>query len=371
MTAVRVAGHAVLDDEAALRAGDPQDMLALVAAAGSQVGQGRRAAAAAGVEALRERVRPRTLVVAGMGGSAASGDVLAALTGEESPLPVFVHRGYGLPGWVGAEDLVIGVSCSGSTAETLSAVEEANRRGVPTLGVGAADSPIARAVLAGGGRHVAVAPAGHSPRGCLWSLATPLLITADILGVGRFPGTVLDAVASALDEVATACAPHVPRSRNPAKDLAARLIGDLPMVWGFTPLSGVAATRFVNQLAENANTPALAGSSSEAQHNQIVALDGPFGRRGARGQTGLHLVLVQDSAADGAAARRVELSLELAAEAGVPASSLRAPTVTGTSPAAELAALIGLGDFASVYLALASGIDPTPVAPITDLKARM
>jgi glucose/mannose-6-phosphate isomerase len=37
----------------------------------------------------------------------------------------------------------------------------------------------------------------------------------------------------------------------------------------------------------------------------------------------------------------------------------------------RLASLVGLVDFASVYLALAYGIDPTPVAAITELKARI
>jgi hypothetical protein len=33
--------------------------------------------------------------------------------------------------------------------------------------------------------------------------------------------------------------------------------------------------------------------------------------------------------------------------------------------------MIGVVDYASVYLGLANGIDPTPIAPIDDLKRAM
>ena len=37
----------------------------------------------------------------------------------------------------------------------------------------------------------------------------------------------------------------------------------------------------------------------------------------------------------------------------------------------RLASLIGLADWASVYAAVALGIDPTPIGPINELKARI
>jgi glucose/mannose-6-phosphate isomerase len=40
----------------------------------------------------------------------------------------------------------------------------------------------------------------------------------------------------------------------------------------------------------------------------------------------------------------------------------------GSSPLERLASLIGLIDYASVYLAFAQGLDPTPIAPIVQLK---
>ena len=39
--------------------------------------------------------------MAGMGGSAAGGDLLAACAAERLDVPVLVHRGYGLPALAG------------------------------------------------------------------------------------------------------------------------------------------------------------------------------------------------------------------------------------------------------------------------------
>ncbi len=61
--------------------------------------------------------RPRLVVVAGMGGSAASGDLLIGCAAERLDVPVLVHRGYGLPAMAGERDLVIASSYSGDTAE--------------------------------------------------------------------------------------------------------------------------------------------------------------------------------------------------------------------------------------------------------------
>src|SRR4051794_382696 len=81
-------------------------MLRAVATSAAQVRRGLTAARDAGLDTLAEDGRPRAVVLAGMGGSGIAGDVVAAMAGTSSPVPVVVHRGPGLPGWVGAADLV-------------------------------------------------------------------------------------------------------------------------------------------------------------------------------------------------------------------------------------------------------------------------
>src|SRR6266705_1242661 len=90
-----------------------------------------------------ESGRPRAIVVAGMGGSGIAGDILSAVCGRGCPVQVTTVHDYHLPGWAGVADLVIAVSCSGSTQETLAAAHEAARRGCRLAAVGAAGSALA------------------------------------------------------------------------------------------------------------------------------------------------------------------------------------------------------------------------------------
>ena len=134
--------EAVLDDAQAMEQADPGQMLRAVASAGAQVRQAATAAAEADLGRLVADGRPRAVVVTGMGGSGISADVLAAVAGSGCPVPIVPVRGYTLPGWVSAVDLVAAVSCSGSTEETLTVAAEAARRGCRMLTVGAVGSPL-------------------------------------------------------------------------------------------------------------------------------------------------------------------------------------------------------------------------------------
>lgn len=364
----------LLDTPAELAAADPGGMLPAVASAAAQVREAATFCAEAGVEALSRDDRPRSVVVLGMGGSGIAGDVLAAVAGISCPVPVLSHKGHGLPTWVGAADLVIAVSSSGTTEETLSGLEEAVRRGCRLLVVAAAGSPAE--ALASRGRALFVpASQGRQPRASVFSLSTPLLIAGDALGLLSCSREDVEATAVLLEQLATRNRPDADTVLNPGKTLALSLSDRVPVIWGSSPLAGVAAYRFACQLNENAKVPATYGVLPEAGHNQIVAFDGPF-VAGPRdifadpdeddGRTGLHLVLLRDTEEHPAVARRALVSRDLARSRGVEVSELIAE---GLSPFQRIASLVAVGDWASTYLALAEGLDPTPVEAITELKA--
>jgi glucose/mannose-6-phosphate isomerase len=151
----------------------------------------------------------------------------------------------------------------------------------------------------------------------------------------------------------------------------------------------VAAARFACQLNENANYPAIAGVLPEANHNQVVTFDGPFAAGphaadlgpadlgaadlGAAGPAGappvpLRLILLRDTQEHPQVARRREESARIAADRGIEVTELAA---SGDLPLKRLASLVQLIDYAAVYLAIAIGIDPTPIAAIQELKARI
>jgi glucose/mannose-6-phosphate isomerase len=392
----------LFDDTDALAAADPADMLRQVASAAAQVRESARAAAEAGIDRIAADGRPRSLVVTGMGGSGIAGDVLAAVCGTGCPVPVVAVRGYHLPGWVGPTDLVIAVSCSGGTEETLATAAEAVRRGCRLLAVGGAGSPLHDIAVQAGAPFVPVRSAGQ-PRSTLWGLSVPPLLAARALGLLRLPDEVLETTAQRLERVAHDCGPASESYANPAKEIALRLAGSIPMIWGSSPLMGVAAYRFACQLNENAKYPAVYGQLPEANHNQVVAFDGALAGGGAdadlfrdrveeppaarpgedprHGYAGpaeldqpepaavrLRLVVLRDHDEHPQVARRREVSVELAAARGIPVTELAAE---GDHPMERLAGLVGLVDYVTVYLALALGVDPTPVEAIGELKIRI
>ncbi|HEU5156255.1 MAG TPA: SIS domain-containing protein [Streptosporangiaceae bacterium] len=362
-----------LDDVAALGAADPGDMLRQVAAAAAQIREAQFRTAEAGIGALAAGGRPRALVIAGMGASAISGDVLAAVCGTGCPVPIVTVRGYRLPGWVGAADLVIAVSRSGATEETLAVAAEAVRRGGRLLCVGAEGSPLADIAAQASGLFVPVRSAGP-PRAALWALTVPLILTARSLGIADVSDDVLESTAQRLEEVSHRCRPSSESFINPGKQLASELGGALPMVWGTSPLAAVAACRFACQFNENAKYPCVYGALPDVAYHQVATLDGPFGgseddffRDRADGGQGLHVIVLRDVEEHPEAVKQREGSVELARARGIPVTEFMAE---GAHPLERVATLIALADYTTVYLAIALGIDPTPVAAVQDLKAR-
>jgi len=364
---------AVLDDPVALEAADPGGVLRAVASSGAQVRAALGEGADAGIDRLREEGRPRGMVVAGLGGSGVVGDVVATLATPGCPVPIQSRRGYTLPGWVGPLDLVAVVSCSGTTEEALSLATDAVRRGSRLAVVSAAGSPLANLAEQAGAAFLPVEAGSRAPRANLWAMAVPLLRAAHELRLLDASRPALEAVADRLDELATVCRPASESFLNPAKTLALDLAGTLPLVWGSSDLAGVAAYRLTCQLNENAKYPAIHGALPEPNHNQVVTFAGPYadsladpvvGSAGPR----LRLVLLRDGEEHPRLARRCTASRQLAEEAGVPVSELRAE---GSHPLLRLAQLVATGDFASVYLALLLDIDPEPITPLTELKERI
>jgi glucose/mannose-6-phosphate isomerase len=394
-----------LDTPDVIETADPADMLRQVASAAAQVRTALRLCTETDLSAFAPDARPRAIVVAGMGSSGLAGEMLNAMTGLNSPVQVVLSQAERLPGWVGAADTVVAVSCSGSTPETLAIAAEAARRGCRLAGVGTEGSPLHRIAEQARAPFIPVVPAGL-PRSMLWALAIPLLVIADRLGVTRIGPDVYELAASRLEEVSHQCRPASESFVNPGKSLALDLVGAMPMVWGTSVLSGVAARRFASQLNENAKYPAIAGVLPEAAHNQVAAFDGPFAPHSSRlsapgraepgspltspddadisglpgwdldyeeteqasGFTALRLVLIADPGENPRVGAQRAAVTELAGQRGVGMSEL---AMDGEHPLVRLAGVVQLTDYASVYLAIASGIDPGQTVAIQDLQTRI
>jgi glucose/mannose-6-phosphate isomerase len=341
----------VLDDPAELARRDPGAMLGEVAGAGDQARVALRAAQAAPLVGPL----PEVVVVAGMGGSGIAGDVLAALAFGESAVPVLAVKGDRLPAFVGPGTLLVAVSYSGDTAETLSAVSQGLAAGARLVAV-TSGGALAELAASRGAPSVGI-EGGRMPRAALWSLAVAVASAAEAAGVLPPLTDQVCAAADALDQEAAALGPSVATAANPAKQAALRLAGRLPVVWGSGQLGAVAATRFRTQCNENAKISVVSGPLPEANHNDVMGLEGGLGQ-------GRELVLLRDEPGeherDG---RRVQAVLEAL---GIGDPLLR--TAGSGPPLARLARLTAFADFTSTYLGIVSGVDPTPIRTLDQVK---
>jgi glucose/mannose-6-phosphate isomerase len=349
-------GAAVLDDKERLADADPGGMLGELAGAGDQA----RAALGAAQVASLVGPHPEVVVVAGMGGSGVAGDVLAALAFASSAVPVQAVKGDRLPGFVGPGTLLVAVSFSGNTAETLSAVEQGVAAGARVVAV-ASGGALAELARGRGSPLVTVAaPPGRMPRAALWSLLVPVCSAAEGAGVLPPLHDEVHAAADALDAEAAALGPAVPTDANPAKQAAVRLLDRLPVVWGSGQLGAVAATRFRTQCNENAKIPVVSAALPEANHNDVMGLEGGLGPDRV-------LALLRDEAGEH---ERDGLRIAAVLEAlGVDDPVVRR---AGEGPGlVRLARLTAFTDFASTYLAIARGVDPTPIRTLDRVKAAL
>jgi glucose/mannose-6-phosphate isomerase len=274
-------------------------------------------------------------------------------------------------------DVVIGVSCSGMTEETLSTTAEAGRRGARVITIGAAGSDLEKLSNSiSGAVHFAIDAKGRSPRASLWTHATPLLMVANALGIAHIDEKEFEIAADLMDELSVANGPSVPLGENPAKALALSCAGSLPMVWGTGMIGATSAARFMAQLAENSKIPAAHGELPEVGHNQIVTFDGVLAGGAPakdifRDDEGVidrrtHLYILRDTNEHPAVEKRIGIVSQIASDRDVPVTLLQA---TGIHPISRLASLIVPTDWASVYAGLALGIDPSEISTINQLKA--
>lgn len=353
----------------ALTTDDP--MLATVEGSATQWAQAVRLA-----ERARVPTGPhRAVVVAGMGGSGVAGDVAALVAARGAAVPVMAVHGPELPAFVDDRDLVVLVSHSGGTAETLACARQAVAAGADLVAVTAGGELAARVEAADG--TVVRVPDDAPPRASVALLTVPVL--AALEGSGALPACLDDCrrIPGALEPLVTRwrdvggahAAGGDPSgdgdsagATEPEPLALARAMGPgAPTFLGVDAVTGVVASRARNQIAENAKRPASAAELPEADHNELVGWAG-------RGAGQAELVVLRPVSEPPDIARRAQATLELAGH-GFAAVHEHRLGADGVLPA--IAAGFLFVDLLSVHLALLDGVAPTPVTAIDELKRRL
>lgn len=306
---------------------------------------------------------PRSIVLAGMGGSAVAGDLLSRLVEKRVPVPFVVCRNYDVPGLVGPDTLFLVSSFSGNTEETIAAALQAYRRKarivcITTGGEVAKFAQRRKLPLIGIPRHDPNLP----PRAALGYSLMPLVMLFASLGMYPKANAELRETRALLDSLCARLHPEVRTGGNQAKQLAKSLFGKIPVIQGTAGVMGAAAYRWRTQLNENSKRLAISSEYAELNHNEVVGWELPK-------QMGSKFEVVALSRPDD----HPHLQARVRITAGMVRRKARMHVLQaeGKSPLAQLLWAVCLGDFVSLYLAFLNGVDPATIDNINELKSSL
>ncbi len=294
------------------------------------------------------------VVYAAMGGSAAAGQ-MAAIWPDLS-VPFEVVRGYKIPAYVGQQTLVIAASYSGNTEETLEAVDHA------------ADAGAQIAVITSGGKLAALArergyplavlPETRHPRFAGFSNLMALTSLLERAGLCSINHSELTAVTDFLHTETENWLPTVATVQNLAKQIAQECMGK-SVVLCSGPRLASAAYKWKIAINENAKQVAWQSVLPESDHNELS------GWSKQPEQKPYAIIELHSRLEHPRIQKRFELNAQLLS--GVRPSPI-VVDVKGDTPLQQLLWATVLGDFVGVYLALLSGLDPTPLPLVDKLK---
>jgi glucose/mannose-6-phosphate isomerase len=300
----------------------------------------------------------QSLVVAGMGGSATGGDLLADLVmAMKIPFPVTISRDFDVPSWTDNRTLVLVSSYSGDTEEAISAFYSARERGACIV-----------AFTTGGTlMHLAQTsqcPVIHidhqgEPRTAVgWGFMALIAVLQTLRRLPGMKGEIAEGT-QFIDKLAQQYYPATLTKENPAKSLAIDLYERLPIIYGAGLLSAV-ARRWKTDINENAKSWAVSEIIPELDHNAVTAYRLPdFARRNVT------IIRLRSSFQDPRTEVRFQAIAELLDQAGVEHKDVIAQGVT---PLSHILSALCLGGWVSYYLGLLYGVNPSPTPGLDYVK---
>ena len=285
----------------------------------------------------------------GMGGSSITGNYVATLLSEESEIPLLIVRNYTIPAYVNTNWVVIAVSYSGNTEETLAALSMATKMGCRTF------------VMASGGKMANEAKhslihlhKGLQPRATLpLMLSAVLPITETLLGLERTNFQVLEKML--INKAATwkdwLASPN---------EVAHLFIEKIPLFIGAEHLVPV-AYRAKCQINENSKALAFYSEIPESNHNEIESFVDTYG-------CSVIPIFLRSSFESPATHKRCDVTFDLYNEMGLSPMNLK---IDGKRKLEEMLLLTHFLDMVSLELAELRNVDPVSVEKIKELKHRL
>jgi glucose/mannose-6-phosphate isomerase len=284
------------------------------------------------------------VVACGMGGSGVGAAILKGILRQEMNVPFETYNSYSLPGHVDRNTLVLCVSFSGNTEETLACAREAKRKKAYVVAV-TTGGKLAKEVK----DHIIVPKRSPQPRmGSAYLILPCLIVLEQLLLVENKHREVGEAVDLIKKEQK--------RMEAKAKELAIKMKGKLPVVYADEGLAAV-AYRFRTDVNENAKQFALSHFLPEHNHNEINA------RLGLE-KSGCEVILLRHRNESRKTKKRFSVVKRIMGRHW----NITEVELKGKSMIAAALYALQLSSLASYYLSLANGLDPEPVPDIAILK---
>ncbi|MFW9904148.1 MAG: bifunctional phosphoglucose/phosphomannose isomerase [Candidatus Thorarchaeota archaeon] len=296
------------------------------------------------------------ILICGMGGSAISGEYLSVYLKKQLDIPVIVNRNYDIPAFTSKNTLIILISYSGNTEETISCLITAVKKLAKIIGVGSGGTlenfckkynlpffPI---------------PSGYQPRASFPLLFFPLLKILHSLKLLPLNQSAIDETLSIFRQMREEFDSKIPIVSNKAKQIAQKLFGRIPVIW--SPFSCV-ANRMKCQFNENSKILALAEEIPELNHNHIVGWESwekenPF------------LLIIYRFQEEHP---NVDLRFEITKEILKDKVEIIEIVTQGKSFLSQLFSATYYGDYISMYLAILNNQNPNTVKSIVYLKNQL
>jgi glucose/mannose-6-phosphate isomerase len=289
------------------------------------------------------------IVFGGMGGSGAIGDMFASIL-SKTKIHVNIVKGYVLPETVNSNTLVVIVSVSGNTIETISLLKSAKKIDTKIIAF-SSGGKIQEYCTKNNIKHILV-PKFHSPRATFPSfLYTMLKVLYQTLEIKK--DNIIDSIKKL--EILQRKINSLNLTESNASLNLAKSIKLIPIIYYPFGLQS-ASIRFKNSLQENAKMHAACEDVIEASHNGIVSWEK---------KSDVMPILIRGSEDHIKTKERYEILKEFFIEKKIKYEEII--SVEGNI-LSKLITLIYLLDYATIYKAVIEKIDPSPVNSIEFIK---
>ena len=299
------------------------------------------------------------IVLVGAGAAGQAGALVLEAVGPTIPVPVVVHRGYGVPNFVDESTLVVAISFDGETSETLEAAQDSLADGAMVVCVSGGGALQAWAT-ANDLLHLPVMPDAPVERAALGSLAVPVLVLLE--RVGMYPGA--EAWIDAAITQATARRNELITEENFARRLARQLGRTFPIIYGGNGPGGTAAEYWKTQFNQNAQVAAFSNQGPELTLDEIAG----WGQDGDVTRQIFQVFMLRHDFEHPQVSSRLAAVEEVLVEV---VGAVHVVEAAGEGLLAQLFDLELIGQFVSLHAAVEQSIDPGPVPIVSEIASRV